>query len=376
MSPYGGKINACCILLHAAASIGLPSTSYFILIHSFIHSFIHSSPCHHYYNTTIPPANQSIIPDLSDPSSFPCVKMTTAATEYNNDDEWHIHRDSMLGLSPGGISNTFFNDAAVDDEDDEPEPGEEFELVDDVAVDTGFFDEEDVIGYYVSYDQHDANNNNNNDDDDDDDSGEEDEDEEEFIPPCPPVDPMAATATATSFRTPTTPTTTTTATTTRPQDDRAVTASSTTTKANANAAASTEPKRKRTRRDPNKPKGWLSPVFLYSNANRAKVKSENPDASFGDIVSVCFPRPHIPIRILFHTKHAHTHILFRCKTHTLVSPPSPLMILSAVFSRRNTRIYPPTKWHCGNKRRIWIRHVIIARWKLTIIVVVVAAALL
>ena len=249
----------------------------------FIHSFIHSFILHPAITTTyIPPANQSIIPDLSDPSSFPCVKMTTAATEYNNDDEWHIHRDSMLGLSPGGISNTFFNDAAADDEDDEPEPGEEFELVDDVAVDTGFFDEEDVIGYYVSYDQHDANN--NNDDDDDEDSGEEDEDEEEFIPPCPPVDPMAAPAT--SFRTPTT--TTTTATTTRPQDHRAVTASSTTTNANANAnaAASAKPKRKRTRRDPNKPKGWLTPVFLYSNANRAKVKSENPDASFGDIVSV------------------------------------------------------------------------------------------
>ena len=221
VSPFMAGRSYCCIILQLLQHwFAIDFVRSFILIHSFI-----LRPA--ITTTYIPPANQSIIPDLSDPSSFPCVKMTTAATEYNNDDEWHIHRDSMLGLSPGGISNTFFNDAAVDDEDDEPEPGEEFELVDDVVVDTGFFDEEDVIGYYVSYDQHDANN--NNDDDDDDDSGEEDEDEEEFIPPCPPVDPvaMAATATATSFRTPTTPTTTTTATTTRPQDDRAVTASST-----------------------------------------------------------------------------------------------------------------------------------------------------
>jgi hypothetical protein len=47
---------------------------------------------------------------------------------------------------------------------------------------------------------------------------------------------------------------------------------------------------KRKRRDPNKPKGCLTAVLLYSNANRARVKVENPDLKFGDIVS-CSWRP-------------------------------------------------------------------------------------
>ena len=37
--------------------------------------------------------------------------------------------------------------------------------------------------------------------------------------------------------------------------------------------------------DPNKPKRAMSAFFLYSQAHRAQVKADNPDASFGDIVS-------------------------------------------------------------------------------------------
>ena len=50
-------------------------------------------------------------------------------------------------------------------------------------------------------------------------------------------------------------------------------------------------RKKRKRRDPNKPKGCLTAVLLYSNANRARVKVENPDSNFGDIVSFLRPPP-------------------------------------------------------------------------------------
>ena len=38
--------------------------------------------------------------------------------------------------------------------------------------------------------------------------------------------------------------------------------------------------------DPNKPKRALSAFFLYSKGNRPRVKEENPEASFGEVVSV------------------------------------------------------------------------------------------
>ena len=38
-------------------------------------------------------------------------------------------------------------------------------------------------------------------------------------------------------------------------------------------------------KDPNKPKRAMSAFFLYSQAFRTKVKTTNPDASFGDVVS-------------------------------------------------------------------------------------------
>ena len=51
----------------------------------------------------------------------------------------------------------------------------------------------------------------------------------------------------------------------------------------------TKPKRRRKKKgkkDPNKPKRNMSAFFLYSNAHRERVKEENPDAKFGDIVRI------------------------------------------------------------------------------------------
>merc|ERR1712071_40402 len=39
-------------------------------------------------------------------------------------------------------------------------------------------------------------------------------------------------------------------------------------------------------KDPNRPKRNMSAFFLYSCANRAAIKSENPDASFGDLAKI------------------------------------------------------------------------------------------
>lgn len=51
-----------------------------------------------------------------------------------------------------------------------------------------------------------------------------------------------------------------------------------------------KPKRRKRKKnkDPNRPKRNMSAFFLYSNANRARVKADNPDAKFGDIVSRLF----------------------------------------------------------------------------------------
>jgi len=49
-----------------------------------------------------------------------------------------------------------------------------------------------------------------------------------------------------------------------------------------------KPKRrkKKKKKDPNAPKRNMSAFFLYSNANRARVKEENTDARFGDIAKI------------------------------------------------------------------------------------------
>ena len=58
-----------------------------------------------------------------------------------------------------------------------------------------------------------------------------------------------------------------------------------------------KPKRrkKKKKKDPNAPKRNMSAFFLYSNANRVRIKEENPDARFGDIVS--FPHPLVCTRM-------------------------------------------------------------------------------
>jgi len=49
-----------------------------------------------------------------------------------------------------------------------------------------------------------------------------------------------------------------------------------------------KPKRrkKKKKKDPNAPKRNMSAFFLYSNANRVRIKEENPDARFGDIAKL------------------------------------------------------------------------------------------
>jgi hypothetical protein len=44
-------------------------------------------------------------------------------------------------------------------------------------------------------------------------------------------------------------------------------------------------KRAKPKKDPNKPKRNMSAFFLYSNANRARIKEENPGIAFGKVVS-------------------------------------------------------------------------------------------
>ncbi len=44
-------------------------------------------------------------------------------------------------------------------------------------------------------------------------------------------------------------------------------------------------RKKKAKKDPNRPKRNMSAFFLYSNANRERVKSENAESKFGDIVS-------------------------------------------------------------------------------------------
>jgi len=51
-------------------------------------------------------------------------------------------------------------------------------------------------------------------------------------------------------------------------------------------AAPKKKRREKKWKDPNKPKRAMSAFFLYSQATRASVKEENPDASFGDVARI------------------------------------------------------------------------------------------
>ena len=45
---------------------------------------------------------------------------------------------------------------------------------------------------------------------------------------------------------------------------------------------------KKKKKDPNAPKRNMNAFFIYSNANRDRLKAENPDAKFTDLVSILF----------------------------------------------------------------------------------------
>lgn len=49
--------------------------------------------------------------------------------------------------------------------------------------------------------------------------------------------------------------------------------------------APTKGRRTKKGKDPNKPKRNMSAFFLYSNAHRDRIKQQNPDIKFGQIVS-------------------------------------------------------------------------------------------
>lgn len=45
-------------------------------------------------------------------------------------------------------------------------------------------------------------------------------------------------------------------------------------------------RRSKKKKDPKKPKRNMSAFFLYSNANRSRVKEENPDITFGEVAKL------------------------------------------------------------------------------------------
>jgi structure-specific recognition protein 1 len=52
------------------------------------------------------------------------------------------------------------------------------------------------------------------------------------------------------------------------------------------AAAASKKKPAKKKKDPNAPKRPMNAFFLYSNANRARIKEENPDAKFTEIPGI------------------------------------------------------------------------------------------
>lgn len=53
--------------------------------------------------------------------------------------------------------------------------------------------------------------------------------------------------------------------------------------------AAGSPKKKKGKKDPNAPKRGLSSYMIFMTENRARIKEANPDASFGDLVSIFLP---------------------------------------------------------------------------------------
>ena len=57
-------------------------------------------------------------------------------------------------------------------------------------------------------------------------------------------------------------------------------------KAASASSKSKKPTKKKKKKDPNAPKRPMNAFFLYSNANRARIKEENPDAKFTEIPGI------------------------------------------------------------------------------------------
>ena len=52
--------------------------------------------------------------------------------------------------------------------------------------------------------------------------------------------------------------------------------------------APTKKKATKKKKDPNAPKNALSAFMYFSKAKRPEIKEENPEASFGELVSILF----------------------------------------------------------------------------------------
>ena len=196
--------------------------------------------------------------------------------DYDNDQEWQSYYDSMMiANSPGNLP--YYPDRYASSPSSSPPPYGRFgERVDDeggggggggggIADDRIFYEGDAIIGRDVSYEDEERDC--------------EEEEEEE-----------AAGGGADDVDHPTT--------TTSPSDDDDHRGGSTGAgmmmkkkKKKKRKGDGSRRKKRKSRRDPNKPKGCLTAVLLYSNANRARVKVENPDLNFGDIVSSLRPPP-------------------------------------------------------------------------------------
>jgi hypothetical protein len=68
--------------------------------------------------------------------------------------------------------------------------------------------------------------------------------------------------------------------------------------------------KEKAKKDPNKPKQAMSSFFFFMNKNRDRIKEENPDVSFGEVVRTCYSgscKRRFP-RGLHSYSYSHTHV--------------------------------------------------------------------
>ena len=166
--------------------------------------------------------------------------------DYDNDQEWQSYYASMMiANSPGNLSYCYperYASSPPPSPPPSPPYGRFGERIDDGGEDRLYEGGDVVVGRDVSYE-----------DEEERDCGEEEEEEEAETLPA--------------------------------RESSGSSAGLKKEKKKKRAGDDSSRRKKRKRRDPNKPKGCLTAVLLYSNANRARVKVENPDLNFGDIVS-------------------------------------------------------------------------------------------